>query len=109
MLHVTFSVMEFQVFPGAGGKRTLRTGMAVVKMRLNVVYQGDFKLSLLLTYGALPGVGTSSLQQLLDFTFDPLVDILIFSVRKLHFESVHPFFSLIPVVKVLMLVPLTSC
>ena len=74
--------MEFQVFPGAGGKRTLRTGMAVVQMRLNVVYQGDFKLSLLLTYGALPGVGTIPLQQLLDFMLDLFVDILRYQISQ---------------------------
>ena len=56
--------------------------MAVVQMRLNVVYQGDFKLSLLLTYGALPGVGTISLQQLLDFMLDLFVDILRYQISQ---------------------------
>ena len=61
--------------------------MAVVQMRLNVVYQGDFKLSLLLTYGALPGVGTIPLQQLLDFIINIFVDIVKYQI----FQTVSSF------------------
>ena len=72
--------MKFQVFSRLSGEGTIGTGMTVVQVRLDVVYQGDFQLSRPQTSGALPGNGTLLLQQLLDFILDFFVDLLRYQI-----------------------------
>ena len=72
--------MKFQVLPSLRGERTIGTGMTVVQVRLDVVYQGDFQLSRPQTSGALPGSGTLLLQQLLHFILDFFVDLMRYQI-----------------------------